>query len=148
MNLTITREQADKFRSVVNYIRERGRALRFDMGEWARFRESCGTVCCFAGFIAEKEGVLPKMDASRWYSDGKALSFTTTGIPIYRFAQEYLGFGTGCEAVDERTNRIFFVGDWPSPFKDDYYRAEARGDDARKVEILSDRIEHLIETGY
>jgi hypothetical protein len=133
-------ETAQKLREMVAYIRERGRAMRFDMDNFA-IPERCGTVCCLAGFIAEKEGVLPEVkDDSEIF--GRDLMYTTVpdnGYPltIAKFAMQYLGGGD--------VSKLFYVSDWPVQFNVEYHRANGG---PAKLDVLEQRIEHYISTGY
>ena len=134
-----SRETAEKLRGMLDYIAERGRAMRFDMDNFA-IPERCGTVCCLAGFVAEKEGVLPDPDPNDRNSDLMYTNLIGRGgmhISIAEFAQNYLG--------GEGVAKLFYTSDWPGQYHRAYQRAKSGPE---KLDVLEQRIEHYISTGY
>src|SRR5687767_2261275 len=79
-----------RLREVVNYIRERGRAERFDMAHWVNLLDGsrgCKTTCCFAGFAAEKERMLPEPGTEMFRRD----RVRDDSNDIQGWAEEYFG---------------------------------------------------------
>lgn len=148
LGFQLSEETIKRLREVVTYIKERNRAVRFDMLNWFRriphesgiINERCQTACCFAGFAAEKEGLAPVFAGPESILASVVITKTGACPAIIEWARRYFGLGL------EEGSQIFNPYKWPSPFFERY--SNARTNPVERVKVLEDRIEHFISTGW
>lgn len=99
----------------------------FCMADWY-MKHGCGTTACIAGWVSLLSPEFPRRSLK---SSGE----------IAAFAKRKLGLNLDTQ------RRMFFVGDWPQPYQDQYLAAGDNADKEEQVKIAVKRIEHFIKTG-
>lgn len=101
---------------------------RFSMAQWGQNR-ACGTVCCFAGQIAQQATGEPVVVPVFGYAE-------VGGISVEEIATKALRLSN--------PDALFFHSDWPDRFFSQYEYAKS---DAGRAAALRARVEHWLQTG-
>lgn len=114
---------------------------RFSMGTFVTNDDThiqhppCGTVACIAGWAVIEH------DRAR----GKSGSIRVT----QKYADGVLSFGAKAAEVlgldEQQAGRLFYTGNWPERFYDEYY--EFAPGSLGRAKVAAERLDHFIATG-
>lgn len=142
----LTGKRAAALRRVKRTILKHPQLL--DMETWVNGKiRGCGTVACIAGHLALDQGwrVRMRRDDAGYVSVEVVPRSLPAPLRDRMFSRALSEASTLFLGVDhECADRLYFVGYWPTRFRERYRDAVVNDDRAR---VTADRIEHFIQTG-